>query len=122
MRTVLTPAEMAAADQHAIASGTPESVLIERAGRAVARHALRMLGGAYGRRVTVVAGKGNNGADGRVAARCLRESGVGVDELLLELGFGAADAERALARSALVIDAMYGTGFRGRLEGAAEAA
>ena len=119
MRTVLTPAEMAAADQHAIASGTPESVLIERAGRAVARHALRMLGGAYGRRVTVVAGKGNNGADGRVAARILCASGVGVDEISIEGALDHADLARALARAGLAIDAMFGTGFHGRLEGAA---
>ena len=35
-----------------------------------------MMGGAYGRRVVVVAGKGNNGADGRVAADRLRRRGV----------------------------------------------
>ncbi len=120
MQPVLTPAEMAAADQHAIAAGTPEPVLIERAGGAVARHARRMLGGAYGRRVTVVAGKGNNGADGRVAARILRGAGVGVDELLLEHGFGAVELRRAFDRSDLVVDAMYGTGFRGRLADDAE--
>ena len=72
MKLVLTPAEMAEADRRAIAAGTPEAVLVERAGRAVARHALRMLGGSYGRRVVIVCGKGNNGADGRVAARVLR--------------------------------------------------
>ena len=41
---------------------------MHRAGTAVAHAALRLLGGAYGRRVVVVAGKGSNGADGRVAA------------------------------------------------------
>ncbi len=120
MRPVLTPAEMAAADQHAIATGTPESVLIDRAGRSVARHARQMLGGVYGRRVTVIAGKGNNGADGRVAARYLRARGIGVEVLLLEESFGGVELRRALERSDLVIDAMYGTGFRGRLEGDAE--
>ena len=120
MKPVLTPAEMAAADQRAIAAGTPEAVLVERAGRAVARHALEMLGGSYGRRVVVVCGKGNNGADGRVGVRVLRSGGTGVDELLLEDGFDVAVLRRALARADLVIDAMYGTGFRGRLEGVAE--
>ena len=119
MQPVLTPLEMTAADQHAIATGTPEEVLVERAGRAVARHARRMLGGTYGRRVTVMAGKGNNGADGRVAARLLRSWGVGVDELLVTQEVDPTDMERALARSDLVIDAMFGTGFRGRLEGTA---
>ena len=119
MQLVLTPAEMTAADQHAIATGIPEAVLVERAGRAVARHALRMLGGGYGRRVTVVAGKGNNGADGRVAARLLRARGIGVDEYSLDAGFAESDLRRSVARADLVIDAMYGTGFRGRLEGVA---
>ena len=50
-------------------------MLIERAGAAVARAALDMLGGAYGRTVAVLAGPGNNGADGRVAAERLRERG-----------------------------------------------
>jgi hydroxyethylthiazole kinase-like uncharacterized protein yjeF len=120
VKPVLTPAEMAAADQRAIAAGTPESVLVERAGRAVARHALEMLGGSYGRRVVVICGKGNNGADGRVAARVLRAAGTGADELALEAGFDGTDLRRLLARADLVIDAMYGTGFRGRLEGPAE--
>jgi hydroxyethylthiazole kinase-like uncharacterized protein yjeF len=107
---------MAAADQRAIAAGTPEAVLVERAGRAVARRALELLGGSYGRRVVIVCGKGNNGADGRVAARVLRSRGVGVDELSLEHGFDDATLRRAVGRADLAIDAMYGTGFRGQLE------
>src|SRR5207244_11465457 len=70
---VLTPEEMKAVDA---AAAEPVEVLVERAGAAVARRALAMLGGAYGRRVTVVAGKGNNGADGRAAAAGLRHRGV----------------------------------------------
>jgi NAD(P)H-hydrate epimerase len=107
---------MATADQRAIAAGTPEAVLVERAGGAVARHALDMLGGTYGRRVVIVCGKGNNGADGRVAARVLRARGVGVDELSLEHGFDRSDLRRAVGRADLAIDAMFGTGFRGRLD------
>jgi NAD(P)H-hydrate epimerase len=115
MEPVLTPEEMAAADRRAIAAGTPEAVLVERAGRAVAARAIAMLGGTYGRRVVVVCGKGNNGADGRVAARVLRFHGIGVDEL--ELAAGPGDLDRATARADLGIDAMFGTGFRGALEG-----
>jgi NAD(P)H-hydrate epimerase len=117
MKPVLTPAEMAAADRRAIAAGTPEPVLIERAGAAVAGHAMRMLGGVYGRRVVVVAGKGNNGADGVVAARRLRERGVGIDVFPLADGIDKAAFGRALARADLAIDAMFGTGFRGVLVG-----
>jgi NAD(P)H-hydrate repair Nnr-like enzyme with NAD(P)H-hydrate epimerase domain len=72
---VLTPEEMAAVDA---AAPEPVEVLIERAGAAVAREAMDLLEGAYGRRVVVVAGKGNNGNDGRAAAVRLRRRGVRV--------------------------------------------
>ncbi len=117
MKGVLTPHEMAEADARAIAAGTPEAVLVERAGAAVARHAERMLAGAYGRRVVVVAGKGNNGADGIVAARRLTGRGIGVDVFELADGIDRAAFGRALARADLAVDAMFGTGFRGALAG-----
>ena len=60
MIPVVTPSEMAKIDTEA---SEPISVLIERAGSAVAWHARHMLQG-YGKRVTIIAGKGNNGADG----------------------------------------------------------
>src|SRR4029079_3937890 len=96
---VWRPAEMPEADRRAIAAGTPESVLVERAGRAVARHALSMLGGAYGRRVVIMCGKGNNGADGVVAGRVLASRGVGVD--VFRLANGVDGLDRALARAHL---------------------
>ena len=104
MRPVLTPAEMADVDARA-----PEStdVLVGRAGSAVAAVARSMLGGTYGRHVVVVAGKGNNGADGRVAAGLLRRRGVRVTELSTDALPGR------LPSSDLVIDAAFGTGFRG---------
>src|SRR4051812_23766785 len=89
------------------AAPEPVEVLVERAGAAVARAAATMTGGTYGRRVVVVAGKGNNGADGRVAAERLRRRGAGV--LVLD----AADRPERLPPSDLVIDAAFGTGFRG---------
>jgi len=101
---ILTPEEVAAADA---ASPEPVHVLIDRAGAAVAHHALDLLGGAYGRRVVVLAGKGNNGADGRAAAARLRRRGVRIDEI------DAAACPDVLPRADLVIDAAYGTGFRG---------
>ena len=104
MLPVLTPEEMRAVDR---AAPAPAAVLVERAGSAVARAALSMLGGAYGRRVVVVAGKGNNGADGRVAADHLRRRGVRVEVI------DAGDEPERLPTSDLVIDAAYGTGFRG---------
>ncbi len=104
MIPVVTPEEMNAIDA---AAPEPADVLIGRAARAVARRAVTMMGGTYGRRVTVLAGKGNNGNDGRVAARHLRARGVRVSVV------DAADAPAALAPVDLVIDAAYGTGFRG---------
>ena len=76
MRLVVTPEAMGELDRATIEAGTSETELIERAGTAVAWQARRLLGGTYGRRVVVACGKGNNGADGRVAARVLRGWGV----------------------------------------------
>src|SRR5918996_249035 len=104
MLPVLTPDEMAAVDA---AAPEPTDVLIGRAGAAVARQAVAMLGGTYGRRVVVVAGKGNNGNDGRDAAGRLRRRGGRVTVI------PAAEAPARLPATDLVVDAAYGTGFRG---------
>ncbi len=104
MIPVLTPAEMAEVDRKAT---EPVELLIERAGSAVASEARRILGGGYGRRVIVVAGRGNNGADGRVAARILARRGAAVSIVeATDLRGG----ER-LPFADLVIDAAYGTGL-----------
>ena len=98
MRAVLTRDEMRAADAAALAHVSHET-LVTRAGTAVAMAALRMVGGGsgYGRRVVVVAGKGSNGADGRVAAAVLRRRGARVTVL------DAADAPSDLPPCDLVI-------------------
>jgi ADP-dependent NAD(P)H-hydrate dehydratase / NAD(P)H-hydrate epimerase len=106
---VVTPDEMAAIDE---AAPEPADVLIERAGAAVARAARSMLGGTYGRVVTVIAGKGNNGNDGRVAARRLADDGVVVRLV------DATACPSVLPACDLVVDAAYGTGFRPRSDGA----
>ncbi|MEX2659073.1 MAG: NAD(P)H-hydrate dehydratase [Acidimicrobiales bacterium] len=105
MVPVVTPEEMRAIDAEAV---EPTEVLVDRAGRAVARATLRLLGGAYGRRVVVIAGRGSNGADGRVAARRLELAGVRV--ALVEAGVAA------IPSCDLVVDAAYGTGFHGAWE------
>lgn len=111
MQPVVTVAEMRAIDDDAHRHGVATEVLVERAGAALAGRALALLGGAYGRRVVVLAGRGNNGADGTVAARRLAERGARVDVVPL------AEAPDRLGDSAdLVIDAALGTGFHGTFD------
>jgi NAD(P)H-hydrate epimerase len=120
--------EMRAADEFAIErAGVPSLHLMERAGVGLARV---VAAAAAAGPVRVVCGKGNNGGDGLVVARLLREEGREVDVLLLgepgELGGdAAANLERlpgeppqpfsaqALEGSGCVVDAMLGTGFEG---------
>jgi len=106
VRSVLTVAEMRAVDEAAQAA-VPLATLVERAGMTVAIAAVQMLGSAYGKRVTVVAGPGNNGNDGRVAARRLSRRGARVTLLDARTAIGL------LPACDLVIDAAFGTGFRG---------
>ena len=104
MIPIVTPEQMAAIDA---AAPEPVDELIDRAGRAVASEALTMLGGAYGRVVNVIAGGGNNGADGRTAGAALSRRGVKVRII------DAASSVPVLPPCDLVVDAAYGTGFRG---------
>ena len=99
MQPIITPAEMRAIDAE---SSTPLDQLVRRAAWHVARQARTLLGGVYGRRVVVIAGPGNNGEDGRVAAEILRRWGVHV--VVME------PAVAELPAADLVIDAAYGTG------------
>jgi hydroxyethylthiazole kinase-like uncharacterized protein yjeF len=135
MLELLTNAEMAQADRMAVAGGIPGIDLMENAGRAVAdRLADRHPSGS---RVVVVAGTGNNGGDGFVAARLLGERGFSVRVLLAgEIGKLSGDAAEAARRwagspepatpSALddadaVIDALFGAGLDRPVQGAAAA-
>ena len=104
---VLNAAEMRAVDA---SSAQPVAVLIERAGAAVASCARRMLGGTYGRTVVVLVGRGNNGADGRVAASLLAASGVRV--LVIDVD-RVRPAPDVLPPCDLIIDAVLGTGSTG---------
>jgi ADP-dependent NAD(P)H-hydrate dehydratase / NAD(P)H-hydrate epimerase len=140
MRPVLTPEQATALDRETQGRGIAAEALMERAGRAVARAARELAGGASCRRAVVVCGKGNNGGDGLVAARRLAAWGIRTAVVLLEdptqlrepaagnvrrlaeeaglrvRPFQQGGLERELARSDVAVDAIFGTGFRGMPE------
>ena len=104
---VYEAAEMRAVDAWAIDDqGVPEADLMERAGLGLARVTAAVAGDGP---VRIVVGKGNNGGDGRVAARLLEEDGH-----VVELLDGTEPFERdRLDGSGVVVDALLGTGFEG---------
>src|SRR5919201_4159210 len=122
--------QMRATDAWAIQDkGVPSLQLMETAGRAVAEAAAEA---ASSSTAAVVCGKGNNGGDGLVAARALRQMGFEVDALLLAPGeqlsedaranlerfegarhVGSGELAAALQGVGVVIDAVFGTGFAG---------
>jgi NAD(P)H-hydrate epimerase len=137
---LVTADEMRTLDRLTIEHGTPGHVLMERAGRGATQVLLACFPRLRrkGRRAVIVAGKGNNGGDGLVIARLLRQRGVRTDVVLLgraadlsgdaernlrayrrgraalhELGDGGglAALERALVGADLAVDAIFGTGL-----------
>ena len=122
MQPVVTPTEMAVIDAEASES---VDVLIERAAWAVAREAAAMLDGSlYGKRIAVLAGKGNNGADGRGAVRHLEQRGarctvvdVPVFDVPLDSSVDLSTSPLGSYRFDLVIDACVGTGLSRPFDG-----
>lgn len=129
-REIMTVAEMTAADRAAAESGAPTTVLMERAGRAVA-DAIRER---YERCATVVwCGPGDNGGDGYVVARHLRRRGWPVRVETLGPPVSPA-AQWAASRwkgetgplasepgsAGLFVDCLFGAGLSRPLEGEAD--
>jgi NAD(P)H-hydrate epimerase len=145
---VLNSAQMRQADRRTIDEiGVPALVLMENAGREVAAaieaaHPEWLEG-----RVTVLSGRGNNGGDGFVVARTLRERGVDVGVVLIgraaevrgdartnldilgRLGIAVLEIPDGqtwelhgseIGRAALIVDAIFGTGLSAPLSGLLE--
>ncbi len=129
---LLTPAAMGLADRLTIASGIPGTTLMERAGAAVAGRVRDLWDGGD---VLVLAGPGNNGGDGFVAARLLAGWGFGVRLALLG-DRHALQGDAAIAAAAwhapveplgtphlggvgIVVDALFGAGLSRPLPGTA---
>lgn len=142
MRTIVSAKEMRWCDDTTIRKySVPSLMLMENAGRGVAEIALRRFGPLEGKQVLLFCGKGNNGGDGFVAARHLLNAGAAVtvvllasprqfqgdartnfqvlsrlqrtaSQALLVKAFSTAFL-KTLEKPALIIDAIFGTGFSG---------
>lgn len=137
---ILTAKQMLLAEQSAAENGIGFGRLMENAGSACAKWTLQAydLAASPGTRVGIVCGKGNNGGDGLVIARRLYEAGCAVTVILLapiaenslagemlarleplQIRYIAAYTDlpaalEAVGRQALLVDAIFGTGFHGQ--------
>lgn len=120
-REILTVAQMTAADREAVERGTESAELMERAGAAVAEAIVARF---EPRQAVVLAGPGNNGGDGYVVARRLRDAGwpVRVEALAPpktddairareQWDGGTQPLSGRLGQGELVIDALFGAGL-----------
>ncbi|OPX86769.1 MAG: Bifunctional NAD(P)H-hydrate repair enzyme Nnr [Pelotomaculum sp. PtaB.Bin104] len=140
---VVTAGEMKKLDQAAIEEyGVPGLILMENAGRQVVEVIRQVLGNVRGKVITVFVGKGNNGGDGFVIARHLFNMGAEVKVLALadeeeitgdaavnleiwrkmnqkiyslHHGDGINIVRLVLMNTDLIVDAIYGTGFHGKM-------
>ncbi|QQV78709.1 NAD(P)H-hydrate dehydratase [Sphingomonas aliaeris] len=124
-RSIVTADEMRAAEDVAIAGGATVESLMDRAGREIAT-AVRRLAGASP--ILILCGPGNNGGDGYVAARLLKEAGL--DVRVAALSEPRTEASRAArhrwsaavepfaeaAPAPIIVDALFGIGLSRPLE------
>ncbi len=135
LEPLVTAAQMRELEAAAIAAGVSERQLMANAGLAVAQEAWMMAGGSDERPILILAGPGNNGGDGLVAATRLAEWGAPVHVYLLraradddvewracvEAGVphtvasedaGFVTLQELLSTAAVAVDALFGTGLR----------
>lgn len=121
----VTNEEMRLADARTIEGGVPSLTLMERAGRAIAKIVAE---NGSGEKIVVACGSGNNGGDGYVAARYLREWGFPVS--VWAVGAPKSEDCKAVAalwkgetweicpvRKGVLVDCLFGTGLARPLEG-----
>ena len=137
---IVTAEQMRQIDRECARLGTPTSVLMENAGKAVAEETRRSLGALENQHILCLVGPGNNGGDGLVSARYLHDWGASVSlylcsrrpgndsnlEMVRERKITCIEAAQdknlerfddLLASATCVIDAILGTGRLRPLEG-----
>ncbi len=142
---VLTAAQMREADRLTTERyGIPSLQLMENAGSAVSDYLLNHFRNLASSEVVVLCGKGNNGGDGFVVARRLREAGVSPKVILVadpsalhgdaaanlrawQSGSGQvhvitseaqwADTRELVNEADVIVDALLGTGLTGPVQG-----
>jgi NAD(P)H-hydrate epimerase len=140
MQKYITPAAMQRLDRLAEEKyGIPSLILMENAGRSAAEAVARLIRGRK-KRVVCICGRGNNGGDGFVACRHLRDKGVRVEVFMMAGSKALTDdarlnrdilersgcpvrriataadirsLRRSLKRCACIVDAIFGIGFSG---------
>ena len=133
MRSAHTVEQVRAAEESLLAT-LPEGALMQRAAAGLATSVIDLLGGAYGRRVLLLVGSGDNGGDALYAGAMLARRGarvqaVAVSDAVHEAGLAALRAAGGgrveladLARPDVVLDGIVGIGGRpGLRDRAAEA-
>lgn len=143
--TAVTVAQMKQIEKEAAESGLSYTQMMENAGTAAADFILSVQQ-VEKNRFLIFCGKGNNGGDGFVAARKLREKGAAVQIILadgppvtpdavknerlceaehipvVDLKMSGDEAARLAAQADVMVDAIYGTGFHGTLSATARRA
>lgn len=130
---ILTAAEIRGLEECAVESGVSMEQLMENAGVSCAEFILEKKD-VEGKKAVILCGKGNNGGDGFVIARVLAKAGAKVTVVLMQGAPATAlskqaydklhrgisiilpkDAKEELERAELIVDAVFGFGFTGKL-------
>lgn len=134
---VLSAQQMRDLEQKAVENGSTYRKLMSLAGEGASKALLK--NGAKGKNVTIICGKGNNGGDGYVMARFLAKDNCNVNiirlgepktddakynaDIAAELDINIVDfpkdretAFKLIDESDYIVDAVYGIGFRGKLD------